>query len=185
MLIAPLLTLTLAALSSAAPIEERATVPTFGLSIAGTRFDPNDLQTFRLSYANSSAWLGRIKYQTYSEPLVVSGAGVGGASDGLSFQSIHSDPNGIQQAYIIPHQTKPIGFSTPHGSPPQGVRTTGWSFAKDGTLLNNGLDLFYACQNAEQAALHSYEIWWFGAGKPNGVGCKGPLKIAKTDGCAR
>jgi hypothetical protein len=178
-------TLALAATTAAAPIEERATTNNFALAIAGARFDPNYLQTFQLSYANNSAYLGQIKYQTYSEPLIVSGAGVNGLGDGLSFQSIHSSPNGQQTAYIVPHQTQPIGFSSPHVNPPAGVRTTGWSFASDGTLLNNGLDLFYACQNAEQAALHSYEVWWWGAGQPNGVSCKGPLQIKKADACAR
>ena len=169
----------------AAPIEVRDTTSNFALAIAGGRFDPNYLQTFALSYANSSAWLGEIKYQSYSEPLIVSGAGVGDGADGLSFLSIHSAPTGGQSAYVVPHQTQPIGFSVPHGGAPAGVRTTGWSFDGQGVLLNNGLNLFYACQNAEQAEINSYEIWWWGAGEPNGVSCKGPLHIMKADACAR
>lgn len=174
--------------SSASPmVQERQTTAqgNFGLAIGGGRFDPNYLQSFRLFYANSSAWLGQIKYQAYSEPLVVSGAGLAGNADGLGFLSIHQAPTGFQDAYIVPHQTQPIGFSTPHGAPPQGVRTTGWAFNGNGVLTNNGHNLFYACQNAEQAAINSYQIWWWGAGEPNGVSCKGPLSIKEADACAR
>jgi hypothetical protein len=171
----------------AAPLTERQNANDgFGLSIGGGRFDANYLQTFRLSYANTSAYIGQIKYQEYSEPLVVQGAGIDGAQgDGLSFLSIHSAPTGSQMMYVVPHQTQPVGFSVPHGGAPQGVRTTGFSFGPGGNLLNNGLNLFYACQNAEQAAINSYQIWWWGNGRPNGVSCKGPISIKQSDGCAR
>ena len=85
----------------------------------------------------------------------------------------------------MPHETQPIGFSTPHGSAPAGVRTMGWSFNSNGILLSNGHNLFYACQNAEQAEINSYQIWWWGAGEPNGVSCKGPLAIHQADPCPR
>jgi hypothetical protein len=157
----------------------------FGLVIGGARFDPNYLQTFALSYANTSAYLGQIKYQEYSEPLVVSGAGVNNASNGLSFLSIHQAPTGYQEMYIVPHQTQPVGFSVPHGGTPAGVRTTGFGFNNAGILMNNRRNLFFACQNAELAAINSYQIWWFGAGEPDGVSCVGPLGIKKSDACAR
>lgn len=173
-------------LATAAPLEERQVAADgFGLSIGGGAFDANYLQTYRLSYANSSAYIGQIKYQTYSEPLVVQGADINGAADGLSFISIHSAPTGFQEMYIIPHETQPVGFSVPHGSPPANVRTTGFTFGPAGNLLNNGKKLFYACQNAADAEINSYQIWWFGNGKPNGVSCKGPINIKQTDGCAR
>jgi hypothetical protein len=178
----------LLATTTATPIESRQTQAAndgFSLSIGGAAFDANYLQTYRLSYANSSAYIGQIKYQTYSEPLVVQGADVAGSSDGLSFISIHSAPTGFQEMYIVPHQTKPVGFSVPHGSAPAGVRTTGFTFGPAGNLLNNGRKLFYACQNAEQASINSYQIWWFGDGQPNGVSCRGPINIKQTDGCAR
>jgi hypothetical protein len=177
----------LIATTTASPVlQERQTAQgNFALAIGGGRFDPNYLQSFKLFYANTSAWIGQIKYQSYSEPLIVSGADVAGNADGLSFLSIHSAPTGFQDAYIVPHQTQPIGFSIPLGSPPPGVRTTGWAFDGNGILTNNGYNLFYACQNAEQAAINSYQIWWWGAGEPNGVSCKGPLAIKQADACAR
>jgi len=177
----------LIATTTASPfLQERQTAQgNFALAILGSRFDINYLQSFNLFYANSSAWIGQIKYQFYSEPLVVSGADVAGNGDGLTFLSIHSAPTGFQKAYIVPHQTQPIGFSIPHGSPPPGVRTTGWAFDSNGILTNNGRNLFYACQNAEQAAINSYQIWWWGAGEPNGLHCKGPLAIKHADACAR
>jgi hypothetical protein len=173
--------------ASASPVvQERQTASgNFGLSIGGGRFDLNYLQSLRLFYANTSAYIGQIKYESYSEPLVVSGAGVAGSGDGLTFLSIHSAPTGFQQAYVVPHQTQPMGFSLPHGGPPPGVRTTGWAFDGNGVLTNNGRNLFYACQNAEQAAINTYQIWWWGAGEPNGVSCKGPLAIKQSDACAR
>lgn len=176
------------ALSAPSPAKftKRANGSNFGLAIGGGRFDANYLQTFALSYANSTAWLGQIKYQSYSEPLVVSGADSSDStSDGLVFQSIHADPNGYQSAYIVPHVTGPVGFSSPHATAPQGVRTTGWAFNGGGNLINNGQNLFYACQNAEQAAISSYQIWWWGAGKPDGVSCRGPIQIKQADPCAR
>jgi hypothetical protein len=174
-------------LTTASPIvaERQTAQGNFALAIGGGRFDPNYLQSFNLFYANSSAWLGQIKYQSYSEPLIVSGAGLAGNADGLGFLSIHQAPTGFQDAYIVPHQTQPIGFSTPHGSPPAGVRTQGWAFDSNGVLTNNGHNLFYACQNAEDAEINSYQIWWWGAGEPNGVSCKGPLAIKQADACAR
>jgi hypothetical protein len=177
----------LIATTTASPVlQERQTAQgNFALAIGGGRFDFNYLQSFKLFYANSSAWIGQIKYQSYSEPLIVSGADVAGNTGDLSFLSIHSAPTGSQDAYVVPHQTQPIGFSIPHGSPPPGVRTTGWAFDGNGILTNNGHNLFYACQNAEQAAINSYQIWWWGAGEPNGLSCKGPLAIRQADACAR
>ncbi len=172
------------AISAPTPEIEKRSTSDFGLAIGGGNFDANYLQTFALSYANSSAYLGQIKYQTYSEPLIVSGANVDGSTgNGLSFLSIHSAPTGGQEMYLVPHQTQPIGFSVPHGGAPPGVRTTGFGFNNQGVLENNGRNLFYACQDAEQAALNSYQIWWWGAGRPNGVGCKGPLGISQVAAC--
>ena len=174
--------LALAATVSTAPTIEKRATGDFALAIPGGNFDINYLQTFDVYYANDGAYLGEIKYQLYSEPLIVSGAGVSvGSGDGLTFNSIHSTANGGQEAYIVPHQTQPLGFSVPHGTPPAGTRTTGFAFDGSGTLTNNGLNRFYACQNAEQAAINSYQIWWWGAGRPNGVSCKGPIHLKKID----
>ena len=173
----------LATTAFSAPIEERQSGSNIGLYINGGAFNLNYLQTFRVSYANSSAYLGAIKYQSYAEPLVTNNLAPG--TDGLSFLSIHSSPTGYQQMYVVPHQSEPIGFSVPHGGSPQGVRTTGFSFASDGGLRNNGLNLFYACQNAELDSLQSWEVYWMAAGTPAGMHCKGPIKIQAGDACSR
>jgi hypothetical protein len=167
----------------AAPTLEKRTAGDFGLSLpAHPNFDINYLQTFDVYYANDGAYLGQTKYQLYSEPLIVSGAGsTVGFGSGLTFSSIHSTANGGQEAYIVPHQTQPIGFSVPHGTPPAGARTSGFAFDGSGTLTNNGMNRFYACQNAAQAAINSYQIWWWGGGEPDGVYCKGPIHLRKVD----
>jgi hypothetical protein len=88
----------------AAPVEERQSDTTnIGLFINGGRFDINYLQTFRLSYANSSAYLGAVKYESYSEPLIVNALS-GNAADGFSFLSIHQSPTGYQQMYVEHHK---------------------------------------------------------------------------------
>jgi hypothetical protein len=154
-----------------------------GLYLNSTDFDTNYLQTSRVSYANTSAYIGQIKYQAYAEPLVI--GNFSGDDNGVSFLSIHQSPTGFQQMYIVPDETQPVGFSVPHGGAPQGVSTSGFSFGPEGALLHAGVNNFYACQNAEQAALNSYQIWWWGAGQPGAVSCKGPIKIVAGDACAR
>ncbi|KIY04060.1 uncharacterized protein Z520_00752 [Fonsecaea multimorphosa CBS 102226] len=182
----------LLSLTTAAPIEasevsdiERRDASTYDLAIGGGRFNLNELQSYSLFYANSSAYIGQIKYQSYSEPLIVSGARNG--IDTITFQSIHSSPTGWQQMYVVPGQSKPVGFSVPHGSPPAGVRTNEFSFTWNGSLQNHGRNFFYACQDAAGtlAAIHSYQIWWMANGFPRNWTCKGPLNIHVADGCAR
>ncbi|OCT54505.1 hypothetical protein CLCR_00962 [Cladophialophora carrionii] len=155
-----------------------------GLYLDSDDFDINSLQTLRVSYANTSAYIGQIKYEAYAEPLVI-GAFDDGDQNSVSFLSIHQSPTGYQQMYIIADETQPVGFSVPHGSAPQGVTTSGFSFGPEGALLNGGVNNFYACQNAQQAAMNTWQIWWFGAGQPNAVGCKGPIKLVAGDACAR
>jgi hypothetical protein len=176
----------LATLAAAAPLEERQTPGNMALYLDSNAqgFDINTLQTFRLSYANSSAYLGQIKYQSYAEPLIV-GDFTQGKDNSVSFLSIHQSPTGYQQMYVVPHQTQPVGFSVPHGGAPQGVSTTGFSFGPRGALLHNGVNRFYACQNAALAQENSYQLWWVAGGQPNGVGCVGPIKIVAGDACAR
>ncbi|KIW64675.1 hypothetical protein PV04_09593 [Phialophora macrospora] len=161
-------------------------LPSYDLAIGGGRFDMSELQSFSLFYANNSAYIGQIKYQAYSEPLIVSGAQHD--IDTLTFQSIHSSPTGWQQMYVTPRQSKPVGFTTPHASPPHGVRVDEFSFNWDRSgLQNHGRNLFYACRDAggKLAKLHSYQIWWIGDGFPSRWSCKGPINISAADGCAR
>ncbi|EXJ63413.1 uncharacterized protein A1O5_11462 [Cladophialophora psammophila CBS 110553] len=179
-------------LTTAAPVEapevsdlEARDPNTYDLAIGGGRFNMGELQSYSLFYANGSAYIGQIKYQTYSEPLIVSGAR--GGSDRITFQSIHSSPTGWQNMYVVPRQSKPIGFSPPHGSAPVGTRTNEFSFTWNGSLQNHGRNFFYACQDAAGtlAAIHSYQIWWIADGFPSRWMCKGPLNIHAADGCAR
>jgi hypothetical protein len=166
------------------PDEAAATTPaTFDLAIGGGRFDMSELQSSSLFYANSSAYLGQIKYQSYSEPLIVSGASR--ASSGLTFQSIHDAPTGWQDMYVVPHRSLPVAFGPPHGSPPAGVRSTGFAFDKAGALENHGVNLFYACQDRDLEALHAYQIYWIADGWPRNLTCKGPIGIHAANACAR
>jgi hypothetical protein len=180
-----LLPLALATLGLSASIEERQSNGNIALTINGGAFNLNYLQTFRLSYANTSAYLGGIKYQSYSEPLIVNPPPAFPSTSSLTFFSIHSSPTGFQNMYVVPHQSQPIGFSVPHGSAPSGVRTTGFSFAADGGMRNNGYNLFYACQDAELDSLHAWQVYWMAGPAPPGMRCKGPIKIQAGDACAR
>jgi len=176
-----LLTTASAAPTNLAPRQSASS--NIGLYINGSNFDINYLQTYRLQYANTSAYLGEVKYQSYAEPLVVNSLTAG--TDGFSFLSIHSSPTGFQQMYVVPHKSQPIGFSVPHGGPPAGVRTTGFSFGARGQLLNNNLNLFFACQDEALADLHAYQIYWMAGRVPEGMTCRGPIKISAGDACSR
>jgi hypothetical protein len=164
---------------------QRRAASVYELSIGGGKFDMSELQSFSLFYANSSAYIGQIKYQSYSEPLIVSGAR--GRTDTITFQSIHSSPTGWQQMYVVPRQSRPVGFSTPHGSPPAGVRVGEFGFARNGGLENRGLNLFYFCRQpfGELAKTHTYQLYWLAGGIPRNLTCRGPAYIHATDGCSR
>ena len=162
----------------------------FGLSVAAdNNFDISSILYPKLSFANGSAYFGEVKYQFYSEPLVLSGAGVAGdVNGGLSFLSIHSSPTGYQYGYIRPNATAPMGFSVPHtgGVIPVDAVSTGFSFSGGGPLVWEGKNQFWACQNPELVAMNTYQVWWNGAGEfPVGVDCKGPIGIDEIDGCQR
>jgi len=173
-----------AAAAPTALTTRQSTDNNIALYLNDTTFDINYLQTFKLSYANSSAYIGEIKYQSYAEPLVI--GNLSGNDNSVSFLSIHQSPTGFQQMYITPHQSQPVGFSVPHGGAPQGVSTTGFSFGPKGALRYNGLNKFYACQNDALASLNTYQIFWNAAGNPTGgFTCKGPIKIQSGDACNR
>jgi len=175
--------LALLGLATAAPHAKRqSTDANFGLSVGLEGiFDISEVQTFKFSYANNSAYFGEIKYQQYSEPLVFNGAKVAGdTTGGLGFLSIHSAPTGFQFAYIEPAKTAPLQFTVPHtgGEMPTDAVSTGFYFSGGGPMLYNGENKFWACQNPELKALNSYQIWWNGAGEfPLGIDCKGPIGV--------
>jgi len=188
--------LAIASITTAAPLtntnsKRQAVDGNYGLALdpGNLDFDISTLQTYKFSYANNSAFFGQIKYQQYSEPLVVSGAGVlSENAGGLSFLSEHAAPTGWQYMYIYPTETKPVGFTVAHagGSPPEGAVTTGFYFSGGGPLLYGDENKFWACQNPEQKALSTYQVWWNGAGQlPLGVDCKGPIGIDQIDPAQR
>jgi hypothetical protein len=172
---------TAAAPTTLAP--RQSTDGNIGLYLNSTQFDINYLQTLKVSYANSSAYIGAIKYLSYAEPLVI--GDFNGNNNAVSFLSIHSSPTGFQQMYITPHQSLPVGFSVPHGGAPAGVSTSGFSFGPRGALLHNGLNKFFACQDDALAELNSYQIFWNAAGQPAGFTCQGPIKLGAGDACSR
>jgi len=130
-----------------------------------------DLQTSFVSYANSSIWIGNINRQIYAEPFSVRGL--------FTFTSYHAVATGEQTLYIFPNKTQPIQFTIPHGGfIPDNATSTGFCFdSVNGHLTWGGANNFWGCDNAENATLESYQIWWFGDGDPNGVGCVGPLDL--------
>ncbi|OQV01500.1 hypothetical protein CLAIMM_06847 [Cladophialophora immunda] len=173
--------------SAPADIVPRQSAPctdkTIGLYLDGTNFDITYLRTFRLSYANSSAYVGRIKDQSYAEPLIV--GALNGSDNSVTFLSIHESPTGFQQMYVFRYQSQPVGFSVPHGDAPQGASTAGFSFGAGGALLHNGFNSFYACQDDALSSLDSYQIYWLDTGNPVGWTCQGPIAIQAGDACSR
>ncbi|RMD42131.1 hypothetical protein DV735_g2976, partial [Chaetothyriales sp. CBS 134920] len=156
-----------------------------GLTVGSDEFNASYVHTFRLSYANSSAYIGQIKYQTYSEPLVVTNPVEPIASAGLSFTSIHSVPTGWQNAYVVEGENQPLWFSVPHASPPAGAITTGFGFGAQGALGIDGVNRFYVCQDDALDAISTFQVYWFGAEQigVEGLRCQGPIKILATDAC--
>lgn len=164
------------------PLDPRTDTPVpYPLTTPGRIFPTGTLATNTFYYANSSVYLGEIKYQTYSEPLLVTGAS--DSSTIISFQSIHSVPTGSQRLYLWPRQSKPLGFSIPHGSPPQGSRSGAWAFDGQGNLENNRRNLLYACQNEELEAINSWQMWWIAGDWPEGWDCRGPVNFKRGEGC--
>ena len=177
---------------SAIPVNEKrqAVDGNFALTIGEEGlFNLDYLQTYKLSYANNSAYIGQIKYQEYSEPLIVNGCKVAPDTEGgIDFLSQHSAPTGAQYGYIMPGVTAPLSFTVPHtgGEMPNGAVSTGFYFSGGGPLLFKGKNKFYACQSPGEAAINTYQVWWKG-GKdlPVGVDCKGPIGIMQADPCTR
>ncbi|RVX65965.1 hypothetical protein B0A52_09850 [Exophiala mesophila] len=163
--------------------DAEAEMSNIALYITGADFDISELYTFRVLYANSSAYLGGVKFQSYSEPLVVGNLAAHQSS--LTFQSIHSSPTGFQLMYLYPYESRPVWFSVPHGSPPLGVLTAGFSFSQDGALMNWGANHLHACRNAKLENLNAYQIYWFGSSSPAGFNCTGPIAIVAGDACSR
>jgi len=142
---------------------------TYTLFINTTTPNPTPaLDTTAVSYANGSIWLGSIAQLGYAEPFTVTGGPRGSFSINGS------------NVYILTDETQPVQFVALGESLPSGGATVGFALGSggsDGYFSWDGTNAFYACQDAEQASLSTYQIWWFGAGEPNGVGCVGPIDI--------
>ena len=97
---------------------------------------------------NNSAYFGMIKYEQYSEPLVVSGAKIAGNTDsGLDFMSIHSASMGSQNSFVEPRGRRlcssPCRMQAERCLP---MRVSiGFSFGGGGPLMWNGENKFWAC----------------------------------------
>lgn len=188
-MLVPAASLALLGLVAAAPLTNNAKrdSTTFTVTVGEEGlFNLNEVGTFQLSYANDSAYFGKVMYQQYAEPLVLSGAKVAGdTTGGLNFLSIHQTPTGYQYGYIEPTKTAPLQFTVPHtgGEMPADAVSTGFYFSGGGPLLYNSENKFWACQNPELKALDSYQIWWNGAGTfPLGIDCQGPIGIQEVGG---
>ncbi|OCT50915.1 hypothetical protein CLCR_09241 [Cladophialophora carrionii] len=139
------------------------------------------LQTFQLSYANTSAYVGRIISRSYAEPLIVGGFNNDDDNNSISFLSTHQSPAGVQQKYIVPHESQAVDFSVPHGSTPEGESTTGILVRPQWRVVAWCINRFYACRNDALAPLNSYQIYWNAAGQPLGWMCQGPVLIQADD----
>ncbi|KAI9753367.1 MAG: hypothetical protein M4579_005192 [Chaenotheca gracillima] len=187
--ILPLLTLVSSTLAfpAAGPQQPVAKGP-FLLQLNATEadLDVNELgSTSLVSYANlgmkASIWIGGIKSQIYSEPLLLTG------NDGLAFTSWHSAPTGFQDVVLYPNETKPVTFTVPHGgaAPPEGAVTSGFQF--DGSLILNfkGENKFIGCQDADMEQLQTYQIFYAGTDElPKDMTCTKPLPLKQDAGCS-
>ncbi|RPB10059.1 hypothetical protein P167DRAFT_537990 [Morchella conica CCBAS932] len=151
---------------SGAAIEKRDALPAkFTLTSTSTGLDGLIYPT--LMYANSSAYIGNIKYSTYSESLDLTSGG-----DGASFQSFHSSPTGSQRLYVYPTESKPIGFTVPHSAAvPTGAVTTGIT-QEGGLFAVNGISgSWKACKVDESKVQGTWQLYWDGAGTLEAEGC--------------
>lgn len=133
-------------------------------------------------FRSGSAFIGNVKYKTYSEPLLLSG---GSPEYMHSFTSFHASPTGWQNIYILPAESKPISFTVPHsGAVPAGAQRTGFG-VQDGNLKvqNEAGDVeekWVACPvEGEDGTM---QIFWEGAEKLEGC-TKVQLKVGEQSDC--
>ncbi|MCJ1323073.1 hypothetical protein MMC15_008424 [Xylographa vitiligo] len=138
-----------------------------------------------VSYANSSLWVGGIKYEIYSEPFTFQSDSQPTTS--LLFTSYHSAPTDAQYVYIGTNFTLPL-FSVPgpFNLPSSGAfDITGFEFDSTDRLSYRGRYNFVGCRNiALESQLETYKIWWAGGGQPpNGTMCTPPLFLYRDTNC--
>lgn len=157
------------------PAARRSTDSKIALYLNGANFDLDYLQSLELSYANASAYVGRIIDKSYAEPLVLSN--LDGEHTSISFASVHQSTEGLQQMYVVPGDSEAVGFTLPGENAPLGASATGFSFGSTGELLHAGINRFFVCQDDALAPLNTYQIFWNAAGQPLGWTCQGPVNI--------
>ena len=125
---------------SAAPLQPRQStsdcnIDTYQLT-ASLPFVPpyTEVMYTNLMFANNSAFIGQVRYQQESEPLIISALG--------AFTSQHSSPTGFTSAYVFEGQTTPLQFTRAHaalvpaGASNQGFNFTGNLWGVNGTTSN-------------------------------------------------
>jgi hypothetical protein len=135
---------------SAAPLQPRqvssnCNIDTYQLT-ASLPFIPPYTQIMytNLMFSNNSVFIGQVRYQQTSEPLIIS------AESG--FTSQHQAPTGFTSAYLYPGQTTPLQFTLPHsGAIPAGASPVGFNFTGNLWGVNGTTDAWTACPVAYAA----------------------------------
>ncbi|KAL7268639.1 hypothetical protein RUND412_008725 [Rhizina undulata] len=144
-----------ASTATAAAISKRDTLPSSFTLDSSTDGLISGFLWSSLMYANSSAYIGNIKYSVYSEPLELSAYG--------AFTSIHVTPTGWQNLYVYTNESQPIGFTTPHSAyVPNGATTAGLG-ESSGKFTWDGEQKWKACRVPEDTVDGTYQIYWDGA----------------------
>lgn len=167
------------ALASAA-IAAGVSATEYRVLVNNTNIDINTLGTYSVSYANSSLYLGKIAYQIYSEPYLLTEA------DSTYFLSYHQVPTGGQSLYIYANETQPVEFSVPHSGyiPPSASYQTLTFNGPGGALAYNGENKFTACQvTAADEAADAYQVYWVGDGLPADWNCLGQVNLVQASTC--
>jgi hypothetical protein len=103
-----------------------------------------DVMYTQLYFANNSAFIGQVRYQSESEPLIIS------AESG--FTSQHQAPTGFTSAYLTPGKTSALQWTIPHsGLIPEGASPVGFNFTGDLWGVNGTTDKWAACPVAFSA----------------------------------
>lgn len=94
-----------------------------------------------LMFANNSVYIGQVRYDQSSEPLIINAEG--------GFTSQHQSPTGFTSAYVYPGQTAPLQFTTPHGMIiPEGASSVGFNFTGNLWGVNGTTNAWVACPTA-------------------------------------
>ncbi|KAF8538363.1 hypothetical protein BDD12DRAFT_806187 [Trichophaea hybrida] len=174
----------LAAMASAATIQRRNDVDSpklnynlpdlFSLECVG---NVTDLIYSTFMFANDSAYVGNIKYDVFSEPLLLGSK--------TEFTSFHSSPTGWQNLYIFPNKTAPVGFNTPHTmSIPEGAQEYGFTSDNGMFKYDSGKGpkaLWAVCPVKKEAG--SWQLYWKGGKKLDKDCICIKLKIHKEQEC--